>query len=233
MASTQALQIFSISTAFLASGGIATLSLFDVPIISSQPASRALPMTRWLFSRGSHIFPTAAFFASSGFAYLAYSALPLASRSFSGLMNNATKGKIGMYLAAAVLTISIGPWTQLMLPTNFSLIKMNEQLGGSRSAKSAHHREKKPRKPQMAGGWSDEDDSVNGADDVGQFWDLSPPQERTNRESSKKQDEEVRGLLEKFKRMNGVRAVLMGVGGVVGLCGALASDVPISRGWLS
>jgi hypothetical protein len=179
-------------------------------------------MTRWLFSRGSHIFPTAAFFSSSGFAYLAYSALPLASRSLSGLMRNLTHGKIGCYLAAALLTISIGPWTQLMLPTNFSLIKMNEQLGGTRSAKSAAVREKKERKPQMAGGWSDEDESVNGADDVSQWFDLSPPQERTNRESSKKQDEEVRGLLEKFARLNGMRAVLMGVGGVVGLCGALA-----------
>lgn len=222
MASTQALQIFSISTAFLASGGIATLSLFDVPIIKSQPASRALPMTRWLFSRGSHIFPTFAFLSSSGFAYLAYSALPLASRSFSGLMKHATKGKIGLYLAAAVLTISIGPWTQLMIPTNFTLIKMNESLGGTRSAKSAAYRQVE-HKPQMAGEWPrSADESVDGKDDVSQWWDFSPPQERTNRESSEKQDEEVRGLLEKFGRMNGVRAVLMGVGGIVGLCGALA-----------
>jgi hypothetical protein len=222
MASTRALQIFSISTAFIASGGIATLSLFDVPIIKSQPASRALPMTRWLFSRGSHIFPTAAFLSSSGFAYLAYNALPLAHRSLSGLMPYLTKGKVGLYMAAAALTISIGPCTQFMLPTNFSLIKLNESLGGTRSAKSAAYREEN-HKPQMAGEWPrGADESVDGKDDVSQWWDWSPPQERTRRESSKKQDEEVRGLLDKFAKMNGVRAVLMGFGGVVGLIGALA-----------
>jgi hypothetical protein len=220
--STKALQILSISTAFLASGGIATLSLFDVPLLSSQPASRSLPLTRWLFSRGSHIFPSAALLSSSGFAYLAYSALPLPSRTLSGLLSLLSTTKIGCYVAAAVLTLGIGPITQIMLPTNFRLIKMNEELGGTRSAKSAVYRQEK-HKPQMAGEWPrGADEAVNGADDVSQWWDWSGPQERTVRESSKKQDEEVRGLLERFGRLNGIRAGVMGIGGVVGLWAALA-----------
>jgi hypothetical protein len=222
MSSTRAVQIFSISTAFIASGGIATLSLFDVPIIKSQPASRALPMTRWLFSRGSHIFPTAAIASSSGFAYLAYSALPSGSRTFSNLLQHAFKGTIGLYVAAAALTISIAPWTQLMIPTNFTLIKMNENLGGTRSAKSAEYRQAEHR-PQMAGEWPrGADESVDGKDDISQWLDFSPPQEKTRKESSKKQDEEVRTLLDKFGKMNSVRAVLMGLGGMVGLIASLA-----------
>ncbi|KAH3903874.1 hypothetical protein HBH56_243780 [Parastagonospora nodorum] len=221
MASSRALQVLSISTALLASGGIASLSLFSIPLLKSQPASRSLPLTRWLFSRGSHIFPTAALFSSSGFAYLAYSALPPASRSFAGLMKYAAKGKVGLYAAAAALTISIAPFTHFMLSTNFKLIKMNEALGGTRSAASAVYREEKYEQ-QMAGEWPrGADESVNGDDDVSQWWDWSGPQERTRRESSKSQDQEVRGLLEEFGRMNGVRAGLMGVGGLVGLFGAL------------
>lgn len=56
----QAIQITSITTSLLAAGGIAALSLFDIPLLASQPADRALPLVRWLFSRGSHIFPQAA-----------------------------------------------------------------------------------------------------------------------------------------------------------------------------
>ncbi|KAF1919532.1 hypothetical protein BDU57DRAFT_143931 [Ampelomyces quisqualis] len=222
MSSHSAIQILSITTALVASGGIATLSIFDVPIIASQPASRALPMTRWLFSRGSHIFPTAALLSSSGFAYLAYAALPLASRSLPGLLRHVTRSKqVGLYMAAAALTLSIAPFTRIMIPTNFALIGMNEKLGGTRSAKSAAYRMAE-HKPQMAGGWPrGADESVNGTDDVSQWWDWSPPQERTRKESTKKQDEEVRGLLGKFGRLNGVRAGLMGVGGVVGLIAAL------------
>ncbi|QRC96978.1 hypothetical protein JI435_164980 [Parastagonospora nodorum SN15] len=193
MASSRALQVLSISTALLASGGIASLSLFSIPLLKSQPASRSLPLTRWLFSRGSHIFPTAALFSSSGFAYLAYSALPPASRSFAGLMKYAAKGKVGLYAAAAALTISIAPFTHFMLSTNFKLIKMNEALGGTRSAASAVYREEKYEQ-QMAGEWPrGADESVNGDDDVSQWWDWSGPQERTRRESSKSQDQEVRG----------------------------------------
>ncbi|KAH8728595.1 hypothetical protein GQ44DRAFT_608767 [Phaeosphaeriaceae sp. PMI808] len=223
MSSTQAVQLFSVSTAFLTSGGIATLSLFDVPILKAQPASRSLPMTRWLFSRGSHIFPTAAFLSSSGFTYLAYHALPSGSHTLSTFLQYATKGKAGLYVAAAALTMSIAPWTMLvMLPTNFALIKMNQELGGSRSAKSAEQQQQKMEQ-QMAGGWPGfADDSLSGEDDVSQWLDWSGPQEKTRRESTRKQDKEVRLFLEKFGKLNDFRAILMGLGGVLGLVAALA-----------
>lgn len=123
---TTAAQVASITIALLASGGIATLSLFDVPELQSQPASRSLPQIRWLFSRGSHIFPSAAFVTSAGFASLAFSALPTGQQTLAQIASHAIKGgKVSGYLAAAVLTISIAPWTVgVMVPTNFSLIKM-------------------------------------------------------------------------------------------------------------
>jgi hypothetical protein len=112
-----------------------------------------------------------------------------------------------------------------MIPTNFALIKKNEDLGGTRSQKSAEYREKKKtaEEREMIGAFPrSAEDSVNGKDDIGQWFDFSPPQERTVRDSTKKDDEEVRGLLENFARLNWVRAGLMGVGGLVGLVGALA-----------
>ncbi|CAO2654609.1 Nn.00g113420.m01.CDS01 [Neocucurbitaria sp. VM-36] len=216
MSASQTIRIFSISTALLASGAIATLTLFDVPLLKSQPASRSLPMTRWLFSRGSHIFPTAAFLSSSGFAYLAYSALPSGMRTISTVFQHATKGQPGLYLAAAALTISIAPFTALMIPTNFSLIKINEEKGGSRSAASAEYRESKGLKTRSA------EESTDSKDDISQWKDLSVPQEKTTKESTSSEDEEVKRLLEKFGQLNGGRAILMGLGGVVGLMGALA-----------
>ncbi|KAF2129308.1 hypothetical protein P153DRAFT_385523 [Dothidotthia symphoricarpi CBS 119687] len=217
MSAIQALQILSISTALLASGGIASLSLFDVPLMRSQPASRSLPMIRWLFSRGSHIFPTAAFISSTGFAYLAYASLPPTTLTLSTLLQHATKGKPALYLAAAVLTISIAPWsTRVMVPTNFELIKRNEEYGGTRSAASAEYRARK------GFGLRNTEESVDGKEDVSQWTDFSGPMEKTRRDTGEREDREVGELLERFGWMNGVRAVLMGVGGIVGLAGALA-----------
>jgi hypothetical protein len=218
MSATQTIQILSISTALIASGGIASLSLFDIPLLKSQPASRSLPMIRWLFSRGSHIFPTAAGLSSSGFAYLAYTSLPqAAAQSLSTILQHAVKGQPGLYLAAAALSISIAPITSLaMIPTNFALIKKNEELGGARSADSAAYRSKAGSKQRSA------EESVNNEDDVSQWTDLSVPQERTAKDSTKEQDEEVRELLEKFGKLNMLRAVAIGAGGIVGLMSALA-----------
>jgi hypothetical protein len=217
MSATQAIQVMSIATSLIASGGIATLSLFDIPIIKSQPASRSLPSIRWLFSRGSHIFPTAALISSSGFAYLAYSVLPSSQRTLSGVLQQATGGQVGLYVAAAALTFSIAPWTaQVMVPTNFELISKNEQKGGARSAASAEYRAAKGAQVRTA------EESTDSKDDVSQWTDVSGPQERTAKDNTKEEDEEVRRLLDKFGKMNGVRAVLMGIGGVVGLIGALA-----------
>jgi hypothetical protein len=174
-------------------------------------------MIRWLFSRGSHTFPTAAITSASGFIYLAYNSLPASSiNSTSSLLQHAAKGKPGLYLAAAVLSFSIAPITSFMIPTNFALIQKNEELGGSRSAASAEYREKAGSKERSA------DESVNSKDDVSQWKDLSVPQEKTERESSKSEDKEVNDLLDRFGKLNMLRAVAIGSGGIVGLMAALA-----------
>lgn len=209
-------QTISISTALVASGGIATLSLFDVPILESQSGQHSLPSIRWLFSRGSHIFPQAAILSSAGFAYLAYSAQPVVQRSLISLFKLGNNSRVvNGYLLAAALAMSIGPFTSLiMIPTNFELVKMNAQKGGFRSINSAAkgssnlHRSAK--------------DSVNGLGELNQFTDLSGPQEKTEKETSKQEDERVRELLGKFKVMNWGRALLLGSGGIVGLFCALS-----------
>lgn len=213
MSATQIIQVTSISTALAAAGGIATLSLFDVPLLLSQPASRSLPLTRWLFSRGSHIFPSAAILSSGGFAWLAYNALPPATRTLSTLLRSATRGgPVSYYIAAAVLSFSIAPWTSLvMIPTNFALIEKNEQKGGKRSAATSDEATKRSA-----------EGSVNSEGDASQWTDLSGPQERTKEKSTREEDREVRELLEKFGQLNSVRAVLIGLGGIAGLIGSLA-----------
>ncbi|KAK3115526.1 hypothetical protein LTR53_005021 [Teratosphaeriaceae sp. CCFEE 6253] len=213
---TTVAQLLSISVALVASGGIATLSLFDVPQLQSQPASRSLPMTRWLFSRGSHIFPQAAIISSAGFVYLAYTAVP--SGQLADFVGRVTKGgKVSGYLAAATLTFAIAPVTALlMIPTNFALIAKNEELGGARSQASAKQGDAKPKKRSAEG-------SVNAKGLVEELSDLSVPQGRTTRESSEQDDREVRELLGKFGMLNGLRAALMAVGGMVGLWTALSA----------
>ncbi|USP78927.1 hypothetical protein yc1106_06201 [Curvularia clavata] len=215
---TNILEVLSISTALIASGGIASFSLFDIPILKSQPASRSLPMVRWLFSRGSHIFPTAGILSSAGFCFLSYYSIPSSSRtSLGSILSAASQGKSEYYALAALLCISIAPITSgLMIPTNFTLIAKNEELGGSRSAKSAEYREEKGLEARTA------DDSVDSKQDVSQWRDLSGPQEKTQRESTEEEDKEVRQLLEKFAKLNMLRAVAIAAGGMVGLMGALA-----------
>lgn len=211
-------KVASISIALLASGGDAAFSLFDVPELQSQPASRSLPQIRWLFSRGSHIFPQAAFISSAGFAYLAFNALPMGTQTFMQLASQATKGgPVSGYLAAAVLTISIAPWTALvMIPTNFKLIKMNEDMGGARSAESAKQGDTQP-------GQRSAIESVDGQGQAGEFTDLSGPQGKTKQYSSEEDDRRASELLGKFARLNNVRAVLLGLGGIVGLTTAVAA----------
>jgi len=211
------IQLLSVSTALVGAGGIATLSAFDIPILQAQPASRSLPSTRWLFSRGSHVFPTAAFLSSAGFAYLSYAALPpnaaplLRALSFSKL-----GGRTIGYAAAAALSISIAPFTSIvMIPTNFELIKLNNGKGGARSEKSAR---------EQAGGDAmgrSAEASTNGEGEAPQFTDLSKPQERTKEDTTTAEDEEVKRLLAKFASLNTTRAILLGAGGVVGLWTAL------------
>lgn len=213
-----ALQITSISISLIATGGIATLSLFDVPILRAQPASRSLPSVRWVFSRGSHIFPTAAIISAAGFSVLAYRSLPgsLASRTVLQLLRDT---RVRGYLAAAALNIAIAPWTSLvMIPNNFELIKMNNHLGGHRSIESAQaaKREKSDLRQRSAR------ESVDGkGEGVDQWKDVSDPQEQTLSKSSDADDEQVRAMLTKFGYQNNVRAALTLAGGVVGLLTAL------------
>lgn len=216
MSTTQAVQIISISTALFASGGIASLSAFDIPLLRSQPASRSLPMLRWLFSRGSHTAPTAILISSAGFLYLAYSALPALDGTWSGAITHVLSGRTGVFLAASALSFSCAVFTSVaMLATNFELIARNENLGGSRSAASMAYRERIDAQPRSA------EASVDAKQDVSQWTDLSDPQEETKLHSTREQDEEVKMLLTVFQKRNHVRAGLIGAGGIVGLIGAL------------
>jgi len=103
-----------------------------------------------------------------------------------------------------------------MIPTNFALIKKNEELGGSRSKASAEYRENAGSKERSA------DESVDSKDDVSQWKDLSVPQEKTERQSTQEEDQEVNELLDKFGKLNMLRAVAIGSGGIVGLMAVLA-----------
>lgn len=60
------------------------------------------------------------------------------------------------------------------------------------------------------------------AGEAAEFTDLSGPQGKTDKQTTEEDDRKANELLGKFGAMNGVRAVLMGVGGVVGLMTALA-----------
>lgn len=229
------LQTTSIATALLAAGGIASITLFDTPILQSQPASRALPSTRWLFSRGSHIFPSAAAVTGLGFSALAvvarrapHSLIRAAAASVAGgergtLMPQGQGGQTLGYAAAALLCVSIAPWTMLvMVPNNFALIRRNTEKGGARTADSAAVAEttssagkKKNAEERSAV------DSVRGKGEAAEFTDRSGPQGRTREGTSEGEDKEVREMLRVFGRQNMVRAVVMGLGGVVGLVTAL------------
>lgn len=100
-----------------------------------------------------------------------------------------------------------------MIPTNFELIRLNNRQGGARSQKSAKQGEGKTGRSAEA--------STSGEGEAPQFTDLSKPQERTDQDSTKDEDAEVRKLLAKFAVLNTTRAVLLGAGGLVGLWTAL------------
>lgn len=207
-------QTVTISTSLIAAGGVATLSIFDIPELRSQTASRSLPNIRWLFSRGSHIFPTATYIATTGFAFLAYSAHPGTATQMLSLISNSTR--VNLYIAAAAINMGNVFWTVLaMVPTNFALIQLNERIGGTRSAKAAAEK-------QYGAGERSAEDSVNSkGDPTSEFNDLSGPQSQTDRRSTPEEDRQADELLDKFGMLNAVRSLFPGVGGVVGLVAAL------------
>lgn len=192
------------------------MSLFDVPQAQAQPVSRALPAIRWLFSRGSHIFPTTSCLITAGFAYLAINALPQ-GRTATQLLRLGSNGiQVNGYLTAAFLNFAIAPFTMFfMVPNNFAIIEFNEKKGGARSQRSA-------KQGQYMAGERNADDSISGKGEPNQFTDLSGPQSKTGFESTAEEDERVRAMISKFGYQNAVRAILGGVGGVVGLITALS-----------
>lgn len=210
------IQVTAVAVPLFASGGIATLSAFDVPLLQAQPASRSLPSIRWLFSRGSHVFPTAALVSGAGLLRCAYRALPPAHR-FTSLQSLAGMGpRTNLFLAAAGLALSIGPFTQIfMIPLNFSMIQKNEELGGFRSEQAM--REAKKAGDTAPPGSRSAADSVAGKGEGNEFTDLSGPHASTARDSTPEEDAEMRERLGQFARLNSVRAVLMGAGGLLGL----------------
>lgn len=123
----------------------------------------------------------------------------------------------GGYIAAGLLCISIAPWTTfVMIPNNFALIQLNVDKGGSMSEKSAKVLALSPGERKRSA-----QDSVNGKGEADQWTDLSGPQEKTLVDSTASEDKKVREMLQTFGRQNMSRAVLMGLGGVVGLGAAL------------
>ncbi|OQO05114.1 hypothetical protein B0A48_08134 [Cryoendolithus antarcticus] len=190
-----AIAVASSSLALTGAGGIAALSLFDIPELQSQPASRSLPQIRWLFSRGSHFFPSLAFGSGTAFLYLAYDAVPAHLTAIQGLTHairgitslGTPAGRAGGLMFAGLSAFGLGPMTSIMIPTNFRLIELSKAKGGSRSEASAKKAKAAGVKGQNAL------DSVDGRGQAGQFADLSGPQEETAERTSKAEDEEVRG----------------------------------------
>nr|POF07648.1 hypothetical protein CFP56_70550 [Quercus suber] len=215
---TTAVQAFSITISLMTAGSVATLSIFDLQELKSQPAERSLPMLRWLFSRGSHIYPPAAFLSSAGFAYLAYDAIPSHLRSITRVLQATNSLKFNGYLAASILAFSMAPVTQyVMLRNNFELIEKNEEKGGARSAKSAQVMHK-----QGSGiGLRSAEESVESKGDINEFKDLSGPQSETAKSFTEAERKEVQEKLTKFSRQNLLRAMVIGAGGMVGLLNAL------------
>lgn len=105
-----------------------------------------------------------------------------------------------------------------MIPNNFALIKLNADKNGSRSDKSAgvlssYFKDDAKGRTSL--------DSVNGKGEANQWTDWSGPQGETPEKSSSAEDENLREMLGIFRRQNMVRAIAMGLGGVVGLMTAL------------
>lgn len=216
----QIVQVGSITTSLLSAGALFAFNFFDIPILQAQPASRSMPATRWFFSRGSHIFPQAALLASSGFTFLAYTALPT-QRTGMSLIQLLKYGRVPGYIAAAILAIGIAPFTPLaMIPyPNFDIIQLNKDLGGAASQKQASLKAKDGTKESKP---SSGPPDMDGSYSLAEFKDLSLPMEKTERDSTPEEDEKARELLGKFRQLNMVRAFLLLGGGVVGLATALA-----------
>ena len=150
--------------------------------------------------------------------YLAINALPQSQTGTQLLNLTNNSSKVNGFLAAALLNISIAPFTQLMVPTNFALIEANEKKGGARSEEGAKQASPRGGKGSRS---AEESVSLSGKGQASQFADLSGPQGETVAKSTPGEDEEVRQLLFKFNKLNIGRILLQGAGGVVGLIASL------------
>lgn len=156
--------------------------------------------------------------STAGFLYLAYSALPQDLQSVAQLLKTTNGARVNGYIAAALLSLSLAPITSLiMIPNNFALIKRNEEKGGARSSHSA----KVMQQQGYQGGQRSAEDSVWSKGEANEFTDSSGPQSKTNRSSTEAEDREVRDMLDKFAAQNWLRAIGLGLGGIVGLVTAL------------
>jgi hypothetical protein len=129
-------------------------------------------------------------------------------------------GKVSSFLLTTALTISIAPFTSLMIPTNFEIIEINKAKGSARSTKVSETRARTGNLVKE-GRVKSAEESVEGKGDVDELTDLSGLQEKTTVKTTGEEEEKARQLLEKCKRLNGVRAVLMGAGSIVELLTAL------------
>ncbi|KAI5270176.1 hypothetical protein E4T47_06365 [Aureobasidium subglaciale] len=108
------------SVSIATAGAILSISALYTPLLSNSARSQSsskpsptatLPSIRFIFSRGSHFFPQAATFAAANFSYLAYYSANTAVKVLGMEMGTRTG-----FVAAAVLSMAIGPITGLMLP---------------------------------------------------------------------------------------------------------------------
>jgi hypothetical protein len=124
MDTTTALNLAKIlgpATSLATAGAILSISSLYTPLLSSSARSQStskpspsstLPAIRFIFSRGSHFFPQAAVFAAANFGLLAYHCTAGDMVKLGGWEASQRTG----YIAAAVLSVAIGPITGLMLP---------------------------------------------------------------------------------------------------------------------
>lgn len=104
-------KFLSIPTAFLLSGYGLGFSQNSVPLLYKQPASISAPLLEGIYYQGAKVVAPGAILATTGLAYLAYTARTSDERNLYGL--------------AAALTFASQPWTALvMLPGIHRLIEI-------------------------------------------------------------------------------------------------------------
>ncbi|KAF2703833.1 hypothetical protein K504DRAFT_538639 [Pleomassaria siparia CBS 279.74] len=135
---TPALQTYSIMAATLAATlaagtNLATTVVF-LPVL--RPSSQANLATQWqtLFDSGITPVVTLAMTSATGFAILAYRATSTIDAA-TGAVSHA---KRNLYIGAAVMAFSLGPFTQIMLGATNAELSRRAKLGGKEGFKGTH-----------------------------------------------------------------------------------------------